>query len=137
MDSIKRRHPKKKTFPQFDVEGLSETPVIALSTAEEYNFDFIQNALNEQGLYQQEANLEEDFGSEILHLTAKYKLDEKKRDFFIFRFFFCTNFCLLYKFNIYFLGKVPLFFGICQLMKYFVTFKKLSLNKFNFSVNLF
>lgn len=87
IDSIKRRSPKlKKSHAHLEVEGLSERPVVALSTAEEYNLETIGNAIAKQGLYHPVPNDGNDFNDEdILHLTAKYKTDDKKREFFIFR----------------------------------------------------
>ena len=91
IDSIKRRAPKKKSSVNLEVEGLSVS-VVALSTAEEYNIEYIQNAILQQGLYQPVPHEGNDFDEDILHLTAKYKTDEKKREFFVFRFVcFYTN----------------------------------------------
>ena len=86
IDSIKRRAPKKKAIVNVETEGLSETPVVALSTAEEYNLEAIQSAAIQQGLYQPVDHEIDDFDGEILHFTAKYKFNEKKREFFIFRY---------------------------------------------------
>ncbi|KAI2804359.1 hypothetical protein BLOT_003341 [Blomia tropicalis] len=85
IDSIKRRAPKKKPNVYFEVEGLSDTPVVALSTAEEYNLEAIQNAIIKQGLYHKMHKEVNEFDDEVIHLTAKYKVDEKMREFFLFR----------------------------------------------------
>lgn len=60
--------------------------MVALSTAEEYNIESISSAIVKQGLYHPVPSDGNDFDDEdILHFTAKYKTDEKKREFFIFR----------------------------------------------------
>ncbi|OTF81853.1 DUF155 domain containing protein [Euroglyphus maynei] len=91
IDSIKRRSPKKKSSLQSttaDLDGLCERPVVALSTAEEYNLDDFRAALVQHGLYEQvvyDETTQSELNGQVLHMTAKYKLDdENRRDFFVF-----------------------------------------------------
>lgn len=93
IDSIKRRSPKKKTLQSqqttaTDVDGLCERPVVALSTADEYNLDDFGAALVQHGLYEQvryDDTIQNELNGQVLHMTAKYKLeDENRRDFFVF-----------------------------------------------------
>lgn len=88
IDSIKKRQPKKKqNIASNQIKGLCERSVVALSTAEEYHLENIREAIIEQGLYDvvdysdENAELEGD----VLHLTAKYEVDQRPREFFIFR----------------------------------------------------
>ena len=83
IDSIKRRAPKKKSAP-IVFDGLSEYPIVALSTAEEYNLDLIKVQMFENGLYELENESPIEFENEILHFKAKYQPDNVKREFFLF-----------------------------------------------------
>lgn len=118
IDSIKRRAPKKKSNVNLELEGLSDKPVVALSTAEGYNLEAIQRAIVQQGLYQQVVYDTNDFDDEIVHLTAKYKLDEEKREFFIFRFVVTLANFFQNLFEYLYLEKVVLCFGTCLQTRY-------------------
>lgn len=88
IDSIKKRQPKKKqNIAPNQIKGLCERSVVALSTAEEYQLESIREAIIEQGLYDVVSYPDEDaeLEGDVLHLTAKYKVNQRPREFFIFR----------------------------------------------------
>lgn len=87
IDSIKRRTPKKKINITTELEGLCDKPLVALSTAEEYNLEGFCHALITNGLYEPVFYVDEiknELQDEVLHFTAKYKPDENIREFFVF-----------------------------------------------------
>jgi uncharacterized Rmd1/YagE family protein len=79
----KKRSLRKKVNVKKNEQMLS---VVAFSTAEEYNLEFMSEAIKEQGLYELTK-----FDVEVedcLHLSAKYKLNHIQREVFIFRSLF-------------------------------------------------
>lgn len=87
IDSIKRRTPKKKINITPELDGLCDKPLVALSTAEEYNLEGFSHALITNGLYEPifyGDEIKNELENEVLHFTAKYKPDENIREFFVF-----------------------------------------------------
>ncbi|KPM09856.1 DUF155 domain containing protein, partial [Sarcoptes scabiei] len=86
INSIKRRIPKKKINIS-GIEGLSTRPVIALSTADEYLLDEFRTYLISNGLYEPvgyDETIKQELDDDVLHLTAKYAIDDVAREFFVF-----------------------------------------------------
>ncbi len=82
----KKRSLRKKINVKKNEQMLS---VMAFSTAEEYNLEFMSEAIKEQGLYeltQFDVEVED-----CIHLSAKYKLNHIQREVFIFRSLFITD----------------------------------------------
>lgn len=87
IDSIRRRAPKKRLLnvaPE-KLDSVNERSVVALSTAEEYNLDSVQSAIVNHGVYEKVDYVYDNELDDVLHFTAKYKLDQKPREFFVFR----------------------------------------------------
>ena len=77
----KKRSLRKKVTAKKSEQLL---PVVAFSTAEEYNLEYMSEAFNEHGLYQL-IQLEDEVDQHVIHLCAKYEINQLRREFFIFR----------------------------------------------------
>lgn len=84
---MKKRISKKKSTIDQSIEGLSEKPVVAVSTSEVYKLHKLRKAIIEQGLYEpvnEGDSIEAELNNEVIHFTAKYVLDHSRREFFVF-----------------------------------------------------
>lgn len=78
----KKRVPRKKVLVRKDTLDQEVGEVIAYSSAEEYDIQRLSEALDNQGLYQP-LQLPSD-AEEVIHVSAKYKVDEKPREIYFF-----------------------------------------------------
>ena len=77
----KKRSLRKKAVLEKSEQHL---PILAFSTAEEYNLEDLVQALKEQGLY--DVMPFSDEVDDALHLIARYQINQNKRELFIFRY---------------------------------------------------
>ena len=78
---------KKRLLRKKQILNKSEKhlPILAFSTAEEYNIEDLSEGFKNQGLYELMPFSEE--VEDVLHLTAKYEINQNRRELFVFRFF--------------------------------------------------
>ncbi|CAG2118429.1 unnamed protein product [Medioppia subpectinata] len=77
----KKRIPRKRAMVDVNADTLS--PILAFSTAEEYDFEELADGLKGQGLYDlMPFDGETD---DVFHFRAKYEINNIRREFFVFR----------------------------------------------------
>ena len=77
---VTKRPPRKKGTTKKEVEMLE---VIAFSTAEEYNLEWLVGGLKTQGLYDQVV-MPEDV-DDVIYVRAKYEVQDVPREIYFFR----------------------------------------------------
>ncbi|XP_050499223.1 required for meiotic nuclear division protein 1 homolog [Diabrotica virgifera virgifera] len=79
---VKKRLVRKKKTLEEEEKKPGIYNVVAFATAEEYNLENLFNGLEKQNLYDVK-KIENN--SDVLHATAKYKVDKEQREIFFFR----------------------------------------------------
>ncbi|XP_054166702.1 required for meiotic nuclear division protein 1 homolog [Oppia nitens] len=85
LNSDKQTAKSKKRRKKTAIVNTTDSflPIMAFSTADEYNMDELADGLKEQGLY--DLNHFNEEVEDVLHLTAKYEINNIRREAFIFR----------------------------------------------------
>ncbi|XP_058814888.1 required for meiotic nuclear division protein 1 homolog [Topomyia yanbarensis] len=81
-----KKRPRRKLEDEVGKLENGYLPVTAFATAEEYELERLLIALRNQNLYEPKLFLSsEDNDPNVLHVTAKYKVDNESRDVYFFR----------------------------------------------------